>query len=151
VSTISGWVGTGAGLIVIGACLIAAIFVNHLPKWSHPWVHRALIIGMYAGATAVLVTTIGQYALSWTETIAGWFGGFGSGIGKAAIVLSSLFLLLTVLIALWKVPSAGAATLAVALAFLLALTPGGFLHQFYLTTAAPGQQLASSVASWLGG
>jgi hypothetical protein len=150
-STISGWVGTGAGLIVIGACFILTLFVQHLPSWSHPWVHRALIIGMYAGATAVLVTTIGQYALHWTETVAGWFGGFGSGLGKAAIVLASLFLLLTVLIALWKVPSAGAATLAAGLAFLLALTPGGFLHQFYLTTAMPGQQLAASVAGWLGG
>lgn len=150
-TSISGWVGTGAGLIVIGACLIAALFVQHLPSWSHPWVHRALIIGMYAGATAVLVTTIGQYAVRWALTIAGWFGGFGSGLGKAAIVLGSLFLLLTVLIALWKVPSAGAATLAVGLAFLLALAPGGFLHQFYMATAVPGQQLASSVASWLGG
>jgi hypothetical protein len=150
-TAISGWVGTGAGLIVIGACLIAVMFVNHLPKWAQPWAHRALIIGMYAGATAVLVTTLGQYALHWVTVIAGFFGGFGSGLGKAAIVLAGLFLLLTVAIGLWKVPDAAVATLAVALAFLLALTPGGILHQFYVTTAAPGQQLAATVASWLGG
>lgn len=150
-TSVSGWVGTGAGLIVIGACLIAVMFVNHLPKFLLPWAHRALIIGMYAGATAVLVTTLGQYLLSWARTVAGWFGGFGAGLGKAAIVLSALFLLLTVVIALWKVPNAGAATLAVALAFILALVPGGFLHQFYMATALPGQQLAASVASWLGG
>lgn len=150
-SIISGWVGTGAGLIVIGACMIAVLFVHHLPKWSHPWVHRALIIGMYCGATAVLVTTVGQYAITAADTAAGWFGGFGTGLGKVAIVLAGFFLLASLIIALVKVPSAGAATLAVALAFLLALVPGGFLHQFYEVTAVPGQQIAGTVASWLGG
>ena len=150
-TVIGGWIGTGAGLIIIGACLIAALFVSYLPSWSHPWLHRALIVGMYAGATALIATTIGQFALNLAVRVAGWFGGFGSGLGKAAIVLASLFLLLTVLIALVKVPSAGAATLAVALAFMLALVPGGFLHQVYADTAAPGQQLAAQFASWLGG
>jgi hypothetical protein len=150
-TAIGGWIGTGAGLIIIGACVIATAFVNHLPKFSHPWVHRALIIGMYAGATALIVTTIGQFFLHLAEHVAGFFGGFGSGLGKAAIILASFFLLLTVLIALIKVPSAGAATLAVALAFLLALVPGGFLHQFYVVTAAPGQQIAAQFATWLGG
>jgi len=148
---ITGWIGTGAGLITIGACLIFAMFVNHLPKFSHPWVHRFLIVGMYAGATAVLVTTVGQFFLNLAQTIAGFFGGFGAGLGKAAIVLASLFLLLSVLIAVIKIPSAAAASLAVILAFLLALVPGGFLHQFYAYTAQPGQQFAGQLAAWLGG
>lgn len=150
-STIGGWIGTGAGLIIIGACVIATAFVNHLPAFSHPWVHRALIVGMYAGATALIATTIGRFILNLAGTVAGWFGGFGSGLGKAAIILAAFFLLLTVLIAVIKVPSAGAGVLAVALAFLLALVPGGFLHQFYAQTAIPGQQLAAQFASWLGG
>jgi len=151
VTAISGWAGTGAGLILIGACLIAVLFVRHLPKWSHPWVHRALIVGMYCGATALLVTTLGRYAIDAALTVAGWFGGLGSGLGTVGIVLAALFLLLTVVIAVISVPSAGAATLAVALAFLLALVPGGFLHQFYVVTSLPGRQLAQGVASWLGG
>jgi ABC-type antimicrobial peptide transport system permease subunit len=149
--SITGWIGTGVGLIVIGACFILALFVNHLPKFSHPWVHRFLIVAMYAGATALLVTTIGQFALNTARTVAGFLGGFGTGLGKAAIVLAALFLLLSVLIALIKVPSAGAAPLAVLLAFALALVPGGFLHQFYVATAAPGQQFAGQFAGWLGG
>lgn len=149
--SITGWIGTGAGLITIGACFIFAMFVNHMPKFSHPWVHRFLIVGMYAGATAILVTTIGQFFLNLARTVAGFFGGFGSGLGRAAIVLASLFLLLSVLIAVIKVPTPAAASLAVILAFMLALVPGGFLHQFYAYTAAPGQQFAGQLATWLGG
>ena len=48
-------------------------------------------------------------------------------------------------------PSAAAATTAVLLAFVLALVPGGFLHQFYVVTSAPGQQFAAQFAAWLGG
>jgi hypothetical protein len=151
VTSIGSWIGTGAGVILIGACFIAAMFTSHLPSFSHPWVHRALIVGMYAGATALIVTTIGQFFLHLAEHVAGFFGGFGSGLGKAAIILAAFFLLLTVLIALIKVPSAGAGVLAVALAFLLALVPGGFLHQFYAETAIPGQQIAAQFAAWLGG
>ena len=150
-STISGWVGTGAGLITIAACLILAGFVHYLPKFSHPWLHRGLIIAAYCGATAVIVTTIGQFIIRMVEDAAGLLGGFSSGIGFAAITLAGLFLLLTVLVAVIKVPVPGMMVLAVGLAFTLALVPGGFLHDFYAETAIPGQQLAGQIASWLGG
>lgn len=150
-SVLSGWAGTGAGLIAIGVCVIVAGIITHLPSWSHPWVHRFLIAAMYAGATAVLVTPAGQFARNLALTVAGWFGGFGSGLGKVAVVLGGFFLLASVLIALIKVPSAGAASLAVILAFLLSLEPGGFLRQFYAVTSVPGQHFAASIASWLGG
>ncbi len=150
-TAISGWAGTGAGLIAIGICAILAGVITHLPKWSHPWVHRFLIVGMYAGATAVLVTPVGEFGLNLARTSAGWFGGFGSGLGKVGIVLAGFFLLASVIIALLKVPSAGAASVAVILAFILALEPGGFLHQFYVVTSVPGQQFAAQMATWLGG
>jgi len=150
-TAIGGWIGTGAGVITIGICMIAVALVKHLPKFSHPWVHRLLIIGMYSGATAVIATPIGAFAVSLIETVAGWFGGFGSGIGLAAIVIGGFFLLAAVIIAVIKVPSAAAGSLAVVTAFVLVLVPGGFLHQFYAETAIPGQQFAASVASWMGG
>lgn len=150
-TSLGSWVGTGAGVILIGACFIVAIFVGHAPKFSHPWIHRLLILGVYAGATAVLATEGGQLIRGLANRIAGYFGGFGSGIGYAAIVLAGLFLLLSFLIAVIKVPSLGAMSLALLLAFTLALVPGGFLHQFYVVTAAPGQQYAEQFATWLGG
>lgn len=150
-TAISGWAGTGAGLIAIGICAVLAGVITHLPKWSHPWVHRFLIVGMYAGATAVLVTPVGQFARGLALTAAGWFGGFGSGLGKVAVVLAGFFLLASVIIALLKVPSVAAATLAVFLAFLLSLEPGGFLRQFYVVTSVPGQHFAAQMAAWLGG
>ena len=150
-TSISGWAGTGVGIIVIGVCSVAAGFVSHLPKAAHPWVHRGLIVAMYAGATALLVTPIGRFALSLANRVAGFFGGFDSGLGKAAIIIAGFFLLAATIIALVKVPSAAAATTAVLLAFVLALVPGGFLHQFYVVTSAPGQQFAAQFAAWLGG
>lgn len=150
-TSISGWAGNAVGLIVIGLCVVAARFVNHLPSAIHPWIHRILIIAMYAGATAVLVTPIGQFALHLANTTAGWFGGFDTGLGKAAIVVAGFFLLAATIVALIKVPSAAAASTAALLAFVLALEPGGFLHQFYVTTAVPGQQFAAELAAWMGG
>lgn len=150
-TSISGWAGNAVGIIVIGLCFVAARFVNHLPSATHPWVHRFLIVAMYAGATAVLATPIGQFGLNLARTAAGWFGGFDSGLGKAAIVIAGFFLLAATIVALIKVPSAGAATTAVLLAFVLALEPGGFLHQFYVVTSAPGQQFAAQIAAWMGG
>jgi hypothetical protein len=151
VSGISGWIGTGAGVILMGACFVAAIFTAHLPKWSHPWIHRLLILGVYAGATAILVTAGGRLALGLANRVAAFFGGFSSGLGHAGIVLAGFFLLLAFLVAVIKTPNLAALSLAMLLAFTLALVPGGFLHQFYVVTAAPGQQYAAQFAAWLGG
>ena len=150
-SSIGSWIGTGAGVILIGACFIAGMFTSHMPKFSHPWLHRALIVGVYFGTTAVLGTAGGQILLGWARMAAGWFGGFGSGLGHAAIVLAGFFLLASVLVAVIKVPSLSAMSLAMILAFVLALVPGGFLHQFYVVTSVPGQQYADAFSSWLGG
>lgn len=150
-TSISGWAGNAVGIIVVGLCFVAARFVNHLPSATHPWVHRFLIVAMYAGATAVLITPVGQFFIHLATMAAGWFGGFGTGLGKAAIIIAGFFLLASVIVALIKVPSAAAATTAALLVFVLALEPGGFLHQFYVTTAVPGQQFAAQMAAWMGG
>jgi hypothetical protein len=150
-SGISGWVGTGAGVIMIGACVIAFMFVHRLPAMSHPWIHRALIAGMYCGASAVTVTTIGQFILRAEHAVTGFFGGVASGVGYVAIVLAALFLLLTVAAAVIWLPAVSAGYLAVALVFTLALVPGGALRSVYAATAAPGQQAAAQLAAWLGG
>lgn len=148
---ISAWLGSGAGIITIGLCVIAGRHLQHLPSFLHPWAHRFLIVAEYAGATAVLATAFGLWALGLATRVAGWFGGFGTGLGKVAIVLAGLFLLLAVGVALVRAPALGAASLAVILAFVLALEPGGFLHQFWVVTSAPGRQFAAQVAAWLGG
>ena len=59
---------------------------------------------MYCGATAVAVTTIGQFALRMARDVTGFFGGVQSGIGYVAIVLAALFLLLNVVAALIWLP-----------------------------------------------
>ena len=139
-TTLGSWVGTGAGVILIGACFIVAMFASHLPSFIRPWVDRLLIVGVYFGATAVIFTAGGQLLIGVVNRIAGFFGGFGSGLGHAGIVLAGLFLLLAFLVAVIKAPNLGAMSLALLLAFTLALVPGGFLHQFYVVTAAPSSR-----------
>jgi hypothetical protein len=151
VSDINGWVGTGAGCITIAVCILATLFVHLLPAVTHKWVHRGLIVLMYCGATAVLVTTIGQFTLRMARDVTGWFGGVSTGIGFVAIVVASLFLLLAVVAALIKMPVPGAGYLAVVLVFMLALVPGGWLHSLFAYTAAPGQHISAQLATWIGG
>jgi hypothetical protein len=150
-TALGSWVGTGAGVVMVGACFIVAMFASHLPSFTRQWIDRLLIVGVYLGATAVLYTAGGQLALGLANRVAGFFGGFGSGLGHAAIVLAGLFLLLAFLVAVIKAPNLGAMSLALLLAFTLALVPGGFLHHFYVVTAVPGQQYAAQFAAWLGG
>jgi hypothetical protein len=151
VTAIGGWAGTGVGLILIGACVVASWFVHHAPASARPWVDRLLIVGMYCGTAALLVTTIGLRALRLLRDLLGLFGGTGAGLGKAAVYIAAVFLLLTVLVAVIKTPDFSAAMYAVALVFVLALVPGGFLHGVYAATAVPGQQAAGWFAAWLGG
>ena len=150
-TAISGWVGTGVGVIAIGICVLATWFVHLLPKALHPWLHRFLIVLMYCGAAAVIVTPIGQYAVRYATDLLNLLGGVSTGIGHVAIVLGALFLLLSIVLALVKAPDPSAGYLAAGLVFLLALGAGGALHQLYAATEAPGQQFATSVATWLGG
>jgi hypothetical protein len=150
-STISGWLGSGAGVVVIGLCIIMMIFIPRLPGWSHQWVHRLLIAIMYCGGSALAVTTLGGYVLEALGWIAGWFGGTTSGIGYVTIVVASSFLLLTVAVCLIWEPDPGAAYLAAGLPLVLALVPGGFLHAVYVTTSWPAQQATLVIAHWVGG
>lgn len=150
-SAISGWLGSGAGIVVIGLCVVISIYMHRLPKMTHPWVNRLLICGMFAGGSALVVTTIGGWALEGIHWAAGLIGGTSYGIGYAAVVITASFLAVTVLVCLIWVPDIGTAYIAVALPLVLALPPGGFLHTVYLVTTYPAQQATETIAHWLGG
>lgn len=150
-STISGWAGNGAGLIVIAVCVIASWFIHRLPKFSHPWIHRALIVLCYCGAVAVLATGMGRFIVRLERDVTGWLGGTATGLGHAALIVACVFLVLTVAAALIWEPVVPVAYLGVGLVFLFALGPGGALHGLYAATAVPGDRLAHSLATWLGG
>lgn len=145
---VAGWAGSGAGLIIIGAAWTLMRYLRHFPSATHLILHRLVIIGMYAGGATVVLTSIGQTVIHAELWVASLFGGVQVGTGHAAVVVAGTFLAAAVLVALIWVPDLGAAWLALALPFVLALS-GGHLHQ--LLTVFPGPALAQQVSQWLGG
>ena len=150
-SGIGGWLGSGAGVVVIGLCVIISIFMGRLPAMTHQWIRRGLILGMYCGGAAILVTPLGSVALRGLDWVAGLIGGTAYGIGYVAVVIAGTFLALTVAVCLIWVPDMTAAYVACVLPLILATVPGGFLHQVYVTTTYPAQAATVSIAHWLGG
>lgn len=150
-SGIGGWLGSGAGVVVIGLCVIISIFMHRLPGVTHPWVKRLLIVGMYCGGAALAVTTVGGWVNEGLLWVAGLAGGTGYGIGYAAVVLIAAFLAATVAVGIIWAPDVATAYIAAMLPLILALAPGGWLHQIYTFTAYPAQAATVSVAHGLGG
>lgn len=156
IPVIGGWPGTGAGLLLIGACAVILYFAPRLVprrfhKHAHPWLHRAITVLMYCGACALLVTGAGHWLVSALGDVTGPLGGLGSGAGRAAIDIVALFLALTVLLAVTTEPAPRAGWYAVLLVIVLALVPGGWPAHLLAVTSRPGQAVAASVASWFGG
>jgi len=155
-NAVTGWPAAGAGVVTLGLVIIAGSFASRLipNRWhrrTHPVLHRLFILLGYAGATALLVTTAGQFivrALGWA---AGVLSSVGSGWGLAGVVILGVFLLLTVITALVAEPGMRGVYYAIALVFVLALVPGGFLHSILVATSGPGRAWASAVAGWAGG
>ena len=155
-SAVQGWPAAGAGLVTLGLVLILGAFHPRLVprrfhRFTHPWAHRLFILLAYAGATALLVTSAGHFITGVLEAAAGLLSGFGSGWGRAAIIIAGVFLILAVCTALVAEPGMRGAYYAVLLVFVLALVPGGFLHAVLVTTAAPGRAWSAGVAVALGG
>ena len=152
-STIGGWLGGGAALIVAGLCFLLMRFGHHLHPMTHPWQHRAVIVGMYCAGAALLVTTVGGWLLRTLDSLGGFIGGTspGSGIGWALVTIGALFLFAGVVVALIWIPDPGVAYVAAATPLVLALAPGGFVHGIYAFTTAPAQQLVTQIAHQVGG
>ena len=150
-SGIGGWIGSGAGVVLIGLCVIISMFMHHLPAMTHPWLRRLLIAGMYCGGAALAVTTIGSWAHQGLEWLFGLAGGTASGLGFAVLVLVAVFLGVTVLVGLLFVPDFTTGIIAACLPFVLGLAAGGFLLHVYQVTAYPAQSAAEAIAHGLGG
>lgn len=144
-------VGSGAGVVIIGVAFVAMMHLQHLPQFTHPWARRLLIVANYAGGSALAVTGLGDLGRSVMGWAASFFGGLGTGLPRAALIIVCALLVLTTLAGLIWVPNEAVALTAAILPFLLSLVAGGFLHQVYVGTTYPAQQLAASFNAWIGG
>jgi hypothetical protein len=154
VTAIASWVGSGIAVITAGLCWLLLRHLDHLPSATHPWLHRAAIIGMYCAGAVFVFTPAGRWLLSLGQRALGVAGAStapGSGLGWALVTLAALSLAAAVFVALVWTPDPRYAYVALATPLVLALAPGGFAHQIYVVTAAPAQQLVTTVATWAGG
>ena len=148
---ISAIVGNGAGIIIIGATFIASLHMSHVPAMAQKILKRLFIVAMFAGGSALAVSGLGALGVRLVTAVAGLFGGLDSGAARAVIILTGAFMLLGVTVALIFDPLEAFILLAAFLPFVLMLAPGGFLHQVYVATTFPAQQMADSFNAWIGG
>jgi hypothetical protein len=150
-ATLSGLLGDGAAVIVIGLCVVVSMYMHHLPGMTHPWIRRLLIILMFSAGAALIVTPVGSWVVGRLEWAGGYAGGFSSGLGWAAVTIGSLLMAAAVFVCLIWAPDMLAAYIAVVLPLVLVLVPGGFMHSVYTATTYPAQQAVESIGHALGG
>jgi hypothetical protein len=150
-ATLSGLLGDGAAVIVIGLCVVVSMYMHHLPGMTHPWIRRLLIVLMYSAGAALILTPVGAWVVGRLEWAGGYAGGFSSGIGWSAVVIGSLLMCAAVFVCLVWAPDMFAAYIAVVTPLILALVPGGFMHSIYSYTTYPAQQAVESIGRALGG
>jgi hypothetical protein len=146
-------VGSGAGLIIIGAAFVAMANLGKLklPGIAQSIIRRLLIIAMWAGGCTLAFTEIGILWAGIANRIASLFGGFGAGPARVAIVLASLVLLVGLIVGLALAPTDAVILAAAFIPAVLMLVPGGVLHQVFTATAVPGEALANSFNVWIAG
>ncbi len=150
-STLASLIGSGAGVVAIVVALIIGKLLRYFPGFLREWVERGVIVLMYAGGSAVAVTELGSWARWLIEHVADIDGGLGGAIPQTALVIVSLVLIVAVIVSLVWEPNAGTGVTAAVLPLILGLVTGGFIHQLYVATVTPGQDLASALTRLIGG
>ena len=148
-SVLGGLVGSGAGIVTLAAAWLLSRHLHHIPAAS-PWLARLATLLMFAGGSAVAVTSLGGWIVTAVATVAGFLGGLHSGIAFAVLTVVALFLTVGVVTDMIWSPGSGMITAAV-LPLVLGLTAGGVLHQLYIYLAVPAGQYAAAIAAWIGG
>lgn len=151
--SIGGWLGTGAAVIVAGLCWLLMRYGSHLPSMTHPWQHRAVILGMLAAGTVLTATLAGQWVIREADRLLGLVGGAhpGGGLAWALATIGALFVAATIVVALIWAPDQGTAYIALAAPLVFALAPAGFAHQLFVFISGPANTLVSQLSTWAGG
>ena len=143
---LAGLVGNGLGILLLGVGWIAMRHVSGGRGWES-WVMRAVILIMFLGGAAFLLTGIGNWLHSGTLLVLGLLGTTG------ALVIGTLtfiYLLFEVVMGVWRKPGKKAAWSAVFLAFSLTLPLAGAPASFAAQLRSSANTYASAIGSKLG-
>jgi hypothetical protein len=137
--------GSGAGIIAVAVGVLILRHMTYAPGIVHPWLRRLVIVIMYAGGTALAVTTLGALAISGITHAASLVGGLGYGLVRTILVVAILFLLFGVIVGLIWAPDPATAIVAAILPVLLALPLGGIIHGADVALNGPAMALAQAL------
>lgn len=145
--------GGGEALIVIFVCYLMMRHVSRLPSMTHPVANRLIIAGMFCAGVVLAATSLGLWVIAKAHWLGGLTGGTnpGDGIGWSLVTIGALLLAASVAVALIWDPNPSVAYLALVTPLMLALVPGGFLHQAYVFVSSPAASAVNQVAHSLGG
>lgn len=143
--------GSGAGIIAIAVAVVLMRHLDKAPSRAHPWLRRFNIVLMYSGGSAIAVSGVTSLLSGLVGDAAAWVGGQWAPLITTAVVIAALVLFTGTVVALIWVPDDAAAMTAIFVPLVLGLVAGGVLHQLYVTTTAPGQELAAALHAWLAG
>jgi hypothetical protein len=151
VSTLASLIGSGAGVIAIAVAMVVSTITSRFPGFLRSWIERVVVVLMYAGGSAIAVTSLGNWGRWLITRSADLFGGLGAAIPQTALVITSIVLMVAVVVSLIWEPNAGTGMVAAVLPLFLGLVTGGAIHQIYLASVVPGQALASALSHAIGG
>jgi len=146
------WAGSSAGIILIGTCTALLWFAGRhagrLHQRVQPSVYRLIILGMYVGACAVVLTALGGYVTGFERSALGLLGNIDIGTGHEIAVIGGVVVLLAALLGWLLEPGPAVAWFALAAPFVVALS-GGHLHG--ALTVFPVNEWSAQVSQWIGG
>jgi len=143
---LAGLVGNGLGILLLGTGWVALRHIQGGRGWEK-WAMRAIILVMFLGGAAMLLTGIGGWLTSVTTAVLGVLGSTGEVV---VCTLLFLYLLFEVVMGIWRHPSRKTAMSAVFLAFTLTLPLAGAPAQFASQLRASASQYAAAIGSKLG-
>lgn len=142
---------SAAGIVAIAVAMVVSMHYTHLPSGLHPWIARLIIVIMYCGGSVIVAAGLGSVVSGLIADAVDLIGGQYAGLINVGIIIFALVMLVGLVAELIWAPSTDVAITAACIPLLLSLVAGGFIHQFYLDTTAPGQQIAAQIMAWVAG
>jgi len=144
-------VGSGAAIVTIAVAVILMRHLNRAPSKAHPWLRRLAIILMYAAGSVIAASGAASFLSGMAGTAAAWAGGQWAPLITTGVVIAALVLFTGTAVAFIWAPDDHAAVTALFVPLALGLVSGGVLHELYVATTIPGQQVAAALHAWLAG
>lgn len=150
-SIIAALASAAGGFITVAVAVLLMRHCDKAPGKAHPWIRRACIILMWLAGSVFAASGLESLLTRWTSDITGFIGGPYVEIINVGLIIGALVLLAGTIASLIWAPDDQAAITAVMVPLVLGLVAGGFLHEAYAVTVAPGEHITAALSIWLAG